>query len=901
MAISGTPTGTGNDLVTVSPTGWHTVDGKDGSDTLRVQYGALTGDVDMYYTGYGWWRVTDEFSSAVDFINFEALDVTSGSGDDYIRGWTGNDTLTAGAGDDILEAGGGVDVLRGGTGIDRAILDFRGSGVSHSLTLDPTSTVTVGGNGTTLAGIENLQIWTDIGNDLIDSRLGQGNDILETGDGNDTFMSRSGHDSFNAGNGTDLLVVDFSAATTAVSTTYTGYGWNRLADKAGVNSVDYYSVERFNLTGGTRNDTLLGGELNDTLVGRGGNDWLNGGKGGDNIEGGTGIDTWQVDLSDRTVKTNVNLQNQSTNVGATLKGVEALHLTGGAAEDYAKAKSGRFNDWFSTGEGNDTVVTGLGVDSANGGNGDKDLLVMNWSGITDPAHDIFQSYEGYGWNRFKAASGDMLDYYGFERFDLTGGAGHDNLIGGALGDKLKGNGGNDTLNGGTGNDTVNGGAGNDLWIADTTAKSANMFFSAAKSQTTAQLANRGMNVTKIEAVNLKTGAGADTINTAGFSLSDVIESGAGRDKINSGLGFDTLNGQDGVDTLILNYDGLTSDISTTYLGYNWNRYGDADGTTHADYINFERFNITGGKGNDALVGGDDIDRLIGKGGNDVLNGGAGQDYISGGTGNDTWIANYGTETTGMAFTLSTLGNGTLTHIGTKVFGVENVQITTGQANDSIDLSRMSGNDIVNTGDGDDVVNLGRGTDDEANGGLGTDTLIADMSDATSGLRMSYAGYGWEKVEARNGSYVLDFVNFEHVNLTGGNRNDRLYGFGDTDTLVGGNGRDILEGKGGNDVLTGGNGADMFLFKTPTSDGIDRITDGAAGDMLRIAGSSLTGGVTAGSGANVGQGDVQLATAGGVTTLYVGLDATAGYDFAVQLDGTFATSDFSLGGTDILLI
>lgn len=83
-------------------------------------------------------------------------------------------------------------------------------------------------------------------------------------------------------------------------------------------------------------------------------------------------------------------------------------------------------------------------------------------------------------------------------------------------------------------------------------------------------------------------------------------------------------------------------------------------------------------------------------------------------------------------------------------------------------------------------------------------------------------------------------------------NDRLVGLAGGDRLEGGEGDDALEGGAGNDMLVGGPGIDWFaggeggdVFSFARGDalfdgkgGIDRITDFAFGDVLRIEGRSI---------------------------------------------------------------
>ena len=155
-------------------------------------------------------------------------------------------------------------------------------------------------------------------------------------------------------------------------------------------------------------------------------------------------------------------------------------------------------------------------------------------------------------------------------------------------------------------------------------------FNALASQTTAQGATAGQIVTHVEAVTLSTGAGRDTISTAGYALNDWINSGAGNDTLATGLGIDVVDGAEGTDLLVVDYSSATRAVTTFYTSNGWNRYAMADGTASVEYYGIEQFNVTGGAAGDALTGAAGKDTLTGNGGNDTLNGGAGADVIAGG-------------------------------------------------------------------------------------------------------------------------------------------------------------------------------------------------------------------------------------------------------------------------------
>jgi Ca2+-binding RTX toxin-like protein len=900
MAISGLPTTNGNDIVTVSPTGFHEANGLDGIDTLIVNYGSLRNDVITRNAGFGWWEITDDFFSRIRYINFENFSVTTGSGDDYIRTFDGNDWVRTGAGNDTIESGLGRDTIDGGAGHDRWIADYSSLNTDVSLRLHGSNWVTIGATGTQLRSIEAVDLRTGVGDDMLDVRAVTGNHTFVAGAGNDTFMVRSGHSRFDAGLGTDFLVADFSGATTPVSQVNQGFGWFRLGDQAGTRSVTWSSVERFDITGGSGDDTLVGGALNDRLVGGAGNDLLIGGSGNDTILGGRGTDTWQGDYSETNTSVRVNLNNQSSNV-STISSIEAVRLKTGVGNDRIIANRGFFDDVIETGAGNDLISTGRGRDRVDGGPG-TDTLIMDWSGVSTTTAGIKHSNQGFGWYRFESPEGDRLDYANIQNLHLVGGAGNDHLVGFAGDDTLIGNGGNDTLDSATGRATIDGGEGDDLWIANLRDFNANMRFDAADSQSNAQMTRQGFSIRNIEQLDVSFGGGNNFISTAGYALSDRINAGAGNDTVNPGLGHDRIDGEAGRNLLILDYSSLSGNIARTNEGFGWFKYAPNDGSHSATYANFQRFNISGGSGNDHLIGGAFNDTLSGGRGDDTLDGGTGgSDVIRGGAGNDTWIMNLSSATRGLTLVLDDSGSGRLVGNGTRLFSIENVQLTTGAGNDVIDVSAVMGNHIISTGEGRDLINLGRGMQNRVDGGGGEDTLVFDASLADAGVRTTNIGFGWWKVATGNDSYKTEYANIERLDITGSAYNDRLNGGAGNDVLRGGAGNDILNGGPGNDTLFGGDGQDQFLFTDPRNAGRDLIADAESGDFLRLVNVNLIGEVGNGNGSTLTTGQVERSFANGVTTLYVGLDGTPGYDFAVDLSGNFRASAFALDGNDILIL
>jgi len=126
----------------------------------------------------------------------------------------------------------------------------------------------------------------------------------------------------------------------------------------------------------------------------------------------------------------------------------------------------------------------------------------------------------------------------------------------------------------------------------------------------------------------------------------------------------------------------------------------------------------------------------------------------------------------------------------------------------------------------------------------------------------------------------------------------LTGDVNANALDGGTGDDTLIGGAGDDTLTGGEGNDLFVAQP--GQGIDHITDFGAGDALRVTGLAAQLPFTASASASVGANQVNVAQAGGITTLHIGLDAMAGTVVTVELTGTFTADQFRLVGTDIVL-
>jgi len=199
------------------------------------------------------------------------------------------------------------------------------------------------------------------------------------------------------------------------------------------------------------------------------------------------------------------------------------------------------------------------------------------------------------------------------------------------------------------------------------------------------------------------------------------------------------------------------------------------------------------------------------------------------------------------------------------------------------ISGYAGNDTLDGGAGNDTLDGGTGADTMA-GGAGNDTYIVyDAGDvATEALNE-----GSDTVQSSI-TYTLG-TNIENITLSG---TVAINGTGNT--LA-----NVLTGNSNNNILAGAGGNDVFAFAS-SGNGMDTIADFATGDSITVAGGNFYGSVVAGDGSTLLANQIQLAAAGGTTTLFIGTDTVAGADVQVQLTGTFSASDFSLYGNQIFI-
>jgi Ca2+-binding RTX toxin-like protein len=457
---------------------------------------------DDTFTGAGGFGTGNAFPTALTVYGGADKDsLTGGAGADSINGGAGDDVLAGGLGADAINGDADNDVINAAADVDGADVMICGAGSTDKVSyaargasgngttekiavsvgtaywdhdsngatatvargddgdaatseaddVDTTCEVLVGGMGDdVLTGDANVNtIYGGPGADTLSGAAGA--DVLYGEAGNDTFdetlyedgdsdgfaddvaasQGPSGADTFVGGDGTDL--VDYSARSVTVTAVMDGDVKTIATVAAGTSPrTDGESGENDNVVNDVEN--IYGGKGNDNLTGNALNNVLRGGYGNDTLTGLAGDDTFDEKLGwDPTANSN--------------------------AGDWDEALS----------SGNDTLIGGLGVDTADysertaalvitmdgvaGTPGVYDGVDTDNNGTANEQDDVYDDVESLiGGTAADTLTGNAGDN------DIKGGAGADNISGLAGNDNLAGDAGDDSINGGAGDDTIDGGA-----------------------------------------------------------------------------------------------------------------------------------------------------------------------------------------------------------------------------------------------------------------------------------------------------------------------------------------------------------------------------------------------------------------------------------------------------------
>lgn len=636
-------TGGGNDTINIGLGGSDYVQGGDGVDIGIFDWSASTGAITV---DPGWDDYSDGLGRYVNFDAVERFDLTGGSGSDTLAGDIYNDTLRGGDGWDVLYGFRGADILDGGLGVDTWRADY--SPVASAITIKLTANVNAnevisGIPGASVKNIERLEFSSGSGNDVISVGDFAYDDDIHANGGNDTIhVGTGGSDYVLGGDGIDIGCFNWQLSSTNITV---DPNWDDYSDGQS-RSVNFDAVERFSIIGGTGDDQLAGDVYKDTLIGGAGNDTLYGSQGSDTLDGGAGIDVWDADYSQSATAIKILLTNLSnTNQviaginNALVTNIERLDFSSGAGNDVISVGAFAYNDRIWTNSGEDSINVGTGgSDYVNGGDG-VDVAAFNWqASVTDITVDP-------NWDDYSDSEGRSVNFDAVERFNLIGGSGNDHLAGDAWNDTLVGGTGNDHLDSGLlrtdietyNTDVIDGGAGIDVWEADFSVSSEDITIVlssvAGKNAVLSGISDGAIKavVKNIERLDFVSGAGNDVISSGHFAYDDNLWGRDGNDLLAVGYGgYDRANGGNGIDIGSFDWSNSTTSIS---VDPNWDDYSDLQGR----YVNFdsiERFDLTGGSGNDYLAGDAYSDTLVGGAGNDELDGFAGDDFLTGGLGHD---------------------------------------------------------------------------------------------------------------------------------------------------------------------------------------------------------------------------------------------------------------------------
>jgi Ca2+-binding RTX toxin-like protein len=354
--------GAGNDVIDVT-TGNDSADGGIGDDRITINYYGSTVAVTNVAAPVGFdGRFEAGPDRSINFVGFEDIFISGGSGNDNITTFGGddligdgpgttvdNDILNGGAGDDRIDVELGHDLLDGGTGDDTGSLTWTDSTapiISVAAPVGYDLRFQSGANySANFVNIENVVIFAGTGDDNVTT--GNGSDIyldaLAAASGNDTFNGaggddfqfiRTGNDRGDGGTGRDGVQIEWDDATAPIVMGAPAAGWDiRFVAGAG-RSAELRNVEEITFFSGSGSDILAFGDSEDFVFGANGNDSIEGGGGNDFLEGDAGNDT----------------------------------LGGDAGEDDLYGGAG--NDTLRGGDGNDFLYAGAGIDTLFGDGGD---------------------------------------------------------------------------------------------------------------------------------------------------------------------------------------------------------------------------------------------------------------------------------------------------------------------------------------------------------------------------------------------------------------------------------------------------------------------------------------------------------------------------------------------------
>ncbi|MEO8243097.1 MAG: calcium-binding protein [bacterium] len=271
--------------------------------------------------------------------------------------------------------------------------------------------------------------------------------------GNNRITVSGGVDAVDGGLGSDRLIVNYAAATGAV----TGDSTSNFTEAGGGGrsvTIADGTIEHFTILTGSGADTITTGAGDDIIKTGNGAGTINAGQGANIVIGGRNADTI-------TALDGGNFINAGNGKNT---------ITSGGGND--TILTGKNSDTVTAGGGNDVITLRGGSDGVNAGAG-TDKLIIDYAHITSNVSggitggNLKAGYVGH------IADGgvNIIDFQASERFTITTGSGNDHittgngrdvLVGGRGNDHFWARGGNDQIFGGAGSDWLRGGTGDDI-------------------------------------------------------------------------------------------------------------------------------------------------------------------------------------------------------------------------------------------------------------------------------------------------------------------------------------------------------------------------------------------------------------------------------------------------------
>ena len=610
------------------------------------------------------------------------------------------------------------------------------------------------------------------------------------------------------------------------------------------------------ISGGAGNDVIFGGLGADIVHGDEGSDQLFGGDGNDQLDGGAGTDVlWGDTGQDTYVFGRGYGQDIVRDSPVEQSGPNTIQLTNGVSPDEVRLQARQSED-------------GINVVLTINGTEDELILLDAADPSLLPISQILFT-DGSSWDL-----AEILNR--IEGVSITASPAGRVLEGTAFRDVLIGAQGNDDLDGRGGADRMVGGAGDDLYrvdhvgdiVVEAVGEGLDTVFSQIDYRLPDHVENLFLRTTDLPTTDPVHGEGNASANLlVGNFVNNVLIGDGGADILWGGFsigsdygpGDEDLYGGSGNDTYVVEGDfngfDLVHDVALPGEGNrlqfgNSVRPGDVvfvqegstlritngGGANGAILMDFDPSGLTGSLVTEVIafsggledvtggyearllalmnptVGTDNADMITGtsnaevikaQGGDDVLTGGTGNDLLLGGTGSDNYVFNQG-DGLDLIDDQPSAGDTNVVQFGAGItqeilsvsysgtFGMGGLTVRIGTSGDGLHFLGVSAEDPT--------------------GPHAVDTFYF-----TDGTQLTFAQL-FEREVLVQGTGRSDGEMFGTV------ANDRMNGFGGSESLYAGAGNDQLEGGAGNDFLQGGDGEDTYIFRL--GDGFDRIEDDA---------------------------------------------------------------------------